>query len=104
MCSAPNPGSAPVCRSNGDGLCYQPCSTSSDCRDSLFPDCTSVFVYGGSDYFKTKYVCTAKDALLTCPSGVGGTGGYPNGGGTGRVWLVASGAEVARAASVASGP
>jgi hypothetical protein len=98
VCSPPYLGSGPGCRPEGDGLCYQTCNTSSDCTDPLFPNCTGLTVFDGSDQGRTKYVCTSSVAVPACATndpapgeaggntggaGVGGTTGAPGGAGGG---------------------
>jgi hypothetical protein len=79
-CSPPYLGSGPGCSSYGDGLCYQTCSTSSDCTDSRFPDCSGITWYGGDDTMETRYVCRSSTAAPACPSGGAGGGGTGGGG------------------------
>jgi hypothetical protein len=89
VCSPPSIGSGPGCGPNGDGLCYQPCKSSADCGDPAFPNCTSLYVFAGSDVGQAKYVCTSGTQVLACPTNsdasFGGAGGVAigTGGGTG---------------------
>jgi hypothetical protein len=85
LCPSPGIGSGPGCRPNGDGLCYQPCKSSTDCNDPTFPNCTALWIFNYSDSGLPKYVCTSDTPVPACTSDVGGssgsTGGAPVGGG-----------------------
>ncbi len=50
-------GTTTVCTRRGDGLCYQECTTDSDCANPSFPKCGSIDVAGGTDYASPKRVC-----------------------------------------------
>jgi hypothetical protein len=85
LCPYPNTGQTQHCSSNGDGLCYQDCSTKADCRDPLFPNCGAITVFGGSDFGQDRKVCTPTSALPACrSSSAGGTGGALLGGASGN--------------------
>ncbi len=85
VCSPPSIGSGPGCSPNGDGLCYQPCASSADCSDPGFPNCTSLYLFAGSDVGQAKYVCTSGTQVLACPTNLdasfGGAGGNTGAGG-----------------------
>ncbi len=67
-----------TCTPNGDGLCYQRCSTDADCTDSKFPLCSgSIYLYGGSDYGQTVHVCQSVQDVAGCASPQGIDGGSP---------------------------
>jgi hypothetical protein len=82
MCSPPYLGSGPTCGTNGDGLCYQPCTTASDCDDPLFPNCGSITVFAGSDQGQSKSVCVSVDVVPACPSSSDASAGTGGGGGS----------------------
>ena len=75
VCSPPSIGSGTGCASNGDSLCYQPCESGADCTDPLFPHCTALTVFDGSDVGRPKYVCTSAAPVPACASSLGGSGG-----------------------------
>jgi hypothetical protein len=83
VCSPPSLGSGPGCSSKGDGLCYQPCTSSVDCSDPMFRNCTELMVFDGSDVGRPRYVCTSGTPAPACasnPVGSSGGGGGPGGG------------------------
>ena len=65
------------CSRHGNGLCYQPCATSSDCTDPGSPECRgAIDVCNGSDYCRPMNVCAAAIAVGTGGNtGTGGVGG-----------------------------
>ena len=98
VCSPPSIGTGPGCGPNGDDLCYQPCKSSAECSDPMFPNCTALTVFDGSDAGRPKYVCTSATPVPACASNLGGSSG-----GTGGA-PVASGGTGGAANQGGSGP
>ena len=68
------PLSSGICFPNksSDGLCYQSCSTSTDCTNPAFPVCASILMYKGSDYGQPVGVCQGAQPVQACPNLYGG--------------------------------
>ena len=47
-------GTVSICTPKGDGLCYQECTTDSDCTNPLFSTRGSIDLANGTDYFGSK--------------------------------------------------
>lgn len=75
ICSPPGPDGGPDCGPNGDGLCYQPCTSPADCTDHRTPNCTALTVFNGSDVGQSKMVCTSTGTIPACTSADAGHGG-----------------------------
>lgn len=61
-CCTPDPdASSWACSDVGDGVCYQTCSSDSDCKDATRSHCSKQCLCGNTDSFRTaRKVCRAK--------------------------------------------
>jgi hypothetical protein len=69
-CSPPYLGSGAGCNHVGDGLCYQPCQTDTDCGDPRFPNCDGMEWFGGDDTREIRSVCKGDGVTPACPASV----------------------------------
>jgi hypothetical protein len=65
-CSPPIPDGGIHCSSNGDGLCYLACSTSTDCRAMGLNSCGSITFFHNNDYGTQVAVCDGTAQLPAC--------------------------------------
>jgi hypothetical protein len=66
VCSPPIPDGGIHCSSNGDGLCYLACSTSTDCRAMGLNSCGSITFFHNNDYGTQVAVCDGTAQLPAC--------------------------------------
>jgi hypothetical protein len=57
-----------TCVKNGDGLCYEPCKTDSDCKSAVFPKCGSITFFHHSDAGGPVSVCVSIETVPACTS------------------------------------
>jgi hypothetical protein len=83
VCSPPGQTGASSCTSNGDNLCYLPCSNDAVCRTAGLTSCGSITFFHGSDAGSQVPVCTGTAQLPLCSADAGtdaGKGGTDAGG------------------------